>query len=80
MLTHYHAVRVLGASAFDAGDILMSKARRDLVAGRGEQDWKSEFGRMPRLAKNAEEVPGLTWPPSPFRTATTLTLAVIAAG
>ena len=55
ILTHYHAVRVLGASAFDAGDIIMSDASRDLVAERGEQDWKSEFGRMPRLAKNAEE-------------------------
>jgi len=66
VLTHYHAVRVLGASAFDAGDILMSEASRDLVAERGEQDWKSEFGRMPRLAKNAEEVPGLTWPTITF--------------
>ena len=67
VLTHYHAVRVLGASAFDAGDILMSEASRDLVAERGEQDWKSEFGRMPRLAKNAEEVPGLTWPTITFK-------------
>ena len=66
VLTHYHAVRVLGASAFDADDIIMSDASRDLVAERGEQDWKSEFGRMPRLAKNAEEVPGLTWPTITF--------------
>lgn len=66
ILTHYHAVRVLGASAFDAQDIIMSTASRDLVAERGEQDWKSEFGRMPRLARNAEEVPGLTWPTITF--------------
>uniref|UniRef100_UPI0035B2CA4B MBL fold metallo-hydrolase n=1 Tax=Paenirhodobacter enshiensis TaxID=1105367 RepID=UPI0035B2CA4B len=66
ILTHYHAVRVLGASAFEAGDIIMSKTSRDLVAERGEQDWKSEFGRMPRLAKNADEVPGLTWPTITF--------------
>jgi glyoxylase-like metal-dependent hydrolase (beta-lactamase superfamily II) len=66
VLTHYHAVRVLGASAFDAQDIIMSRASEDLVAERGEQDWKSEFGRMPRLAKNAEEVPGLTWPSLTF--------------
>lgn len=66
ILTHYHAVRVLGASAFEAQDIVMSNASRDLVAERGEQDWKSEFGRMPRLAKNAEEVPGLTWPTMTF--------------
>ena len=38
ILTHYHAVRVLGASAFDAGDIVMSEASRDLVAERGEQE------------------------------------------
>ncbi|MDB6178227.1 MBL fold metallo-hydrolase [Paracoccus sp. Z330] len=68
VLTHYHAVRVLGASAFDAQDIIMSEASRDLVEERGEQDWKSEFGRMPRLAKNAEEVPGLTWPTVTFAT------------
>ena len=68
ILTHYHAVRVLGASAFAAQDIIMSNASRDLVAERGEQDWKSEFGRMPRLAKNAEEVPGLTWPTITFDT------------
>ncbi|MBB4016229.1 glyoxylase-like metal-dependent hydrolase (beta-lactamase superfamily II) [Chelatococcus caeni] len=66
ILTHYHAVRVLGASAFEAQDIIMSRASRDLVAERGEEDWKSEFGRMPRLAKNAEEVPGLTWPTITF--------------
>jgi glyoxylase-like metal-dependent hydrolase (beta-lactamase superfamily II) len=68
VLTHYHAVRVLGASAFDAEDIVMSNASRDLVAERGLEDWKSEFGRMPRLAKNADEVPGLTWPTVTFET------------
>ena len=66
VLTHYHAVRVLGASAFDAQEIIMSNASRALVAERGLQDWKSEFGRMPRLARNAEEVPGLTWPTITF--------------
>jgi glyoxylase-like metal-dependent hydrolase (beta-lactamase superfamily II) len=68
ILTHYHAVRVLGASAFGAHDIVMSNASRDLVAERGLEDWKSEFGRMPRLAKNADEVPGLTWPTITFDT------------
>ena len=68
ILTHYHAVRVLGASAFNAEEIIMSEATRALVAERGEQDWKSEFGRMPRLAKNASEVPGLTWPTITFAT------------
>ncbi len=68
ILTHYHAVRVLGASAFDAQDIVMSDASKALVAERGLEDWKSEFGRMPRLAKNADEVPGLTWPTITFGT------------
>lgn len=68
VLTHHHAVRVLGASAFEAKDILMSRAARDLVAERGKEDWASEFGRMPRLAKSADEVPGLTWPTITFDT------------
>ena len=69
VLTHYHAVRVLGASAFEArGHHHVDRLARQLVAERGEQDWKSEFGRMPRLAKNADEVPGLTWPTITFGT------------
>lgn len=66
ILTHYHAVRVLGASAYDADDIIMSEASDALVKERGMQDWASEFGRMPRLAKNPEEVPGLTHPSITF--------------
>src|SRR6187431_2587592 len=66
VLTHYHAVRVLGASAFDAEHIVASQATRDLIEERGLEDWASEFGRMPRLAKNPEEVPGLTWPTQTF--------------
>ncbi len=62
VLTHYHAVRVLGASAFNAEHILTSTATRDLIAERGVQDWESEFGRMPRLFKQPEEIPGLTQP------------------
>lgn len=66
VLTHYHAVRVLGASAFGAEHIITSEVTRKLIEERGEQDWASEFGRMPRLAKGAEEVPGLTWPTQTF--------------
>ncbi len=62
VLSHYHAVRVLGASAFGAGEIVMHELTRDLVAERGQQDWESEYGRMPRLFKEPESVPGLTWP------------------
>jgi glyoxylase-like metal-dependent hydrolase (beta-lactamase superfamily II) len=62
VLTHYHAVRVLGASAFDADVIIASSMTRDLIAERGKQDWASELGRMPRLFKEPDSIPGLTWP------------------
>lgn len=66
VLTHYHAVRVLGAAAFDAQEIIASSSTRKLIAERGKQDWDSEFGRMPRLFKHPEEIPGLTWPTLTF--------------
>jgi glyoxylase-like metal-dependent hydrolase (beta-lactamase superfamily II) len=66
VLTHYHAVRVLGASAFDAEHIITSDATRALIEERGEQDWASEFGRMPRLFKQPDEIPGLTRPTQTF--------------
>ncbi len=66
VLTHYHAVRVLGASAFDAEHIITSETTRKLIEERGKEDWASEFGRMPRLFKQPEEIPGLTWPTETF--------------
>jgi glyoxylase-like metal-dependent hydrolase (beta-lactamase superfamily II) len=66
VLTHYHAVRVLGASAFEPGEIVSSALTRELVAERGADDWESEFRRMPRLAEDPESVPGLTWPTMTF--------------
>ncbi|SUZ31265.1 Metallo-beta-lactamase type 2 [Roseibaca ekhonensis] len=65
-LTHYHAVRVLGASAYGAGQILMSDAARGMVAERGQEDWDSEFQRFPRLFQGHESIPGLTWPTTSF--------------
>lgn len=65
-LTHYHAVRVLGASAYGAGQILMSGAARAMVVERGQEDWDSEFERFPRLFQGHEEIPGLTWPTTSF--------------
>ncbi len=67
VLTHYHAVRVLGASAFGAGQILMSEAARNMVAERGQEDWDSEFQRFPRLFQGHESIPGLTWPTTVFQ-------------
>ncbi|MFN3641569.1 MAG: MBL fold metallo-hydrolase [Gemmobacter sp.] len=65
-LTHYHAVRVLGASAYGAREIIMSDRARAMVAERGQEDWDSEFGRFPRLFEGHEEIPGLTWPTTTF--------------
>lgn len=66
VLTHYHAVRVLGASAYEAGQIIMSETARAMVAERGKEDWESEFDRFPRLFQGHEEIPGLTWPTTTF--------------
>jgi glyoxylase-like metal-dependent hydrolase (beta-lactamase superfamily II) len=66
LLTHYHAARVLGASAFKGADILASDMTRTLIAERGKQDMESEIGRFPRLFHAAETVPGLTWPTITF--------------
>ena len=66
VLTHYHAVRVLGASAYGADEILMSETARSMVVERGQEDWDSEFGRFPRLFQGHESIPGLTWPTMTF--------------
>jgi glyoxylase-like metal-dependent hydrolase (beta-lactamase superfamily II) len=66
VLSHYHAVRVLGASAFGAVAVVAHEATRALIAERGRQDWESELGRMPRLFKDPSSVPGLTWPDVTF--------------
>jgi glyoxylase-like metal-dependent hydrolase (beta-lactamase superfamily II) len=74
VLSHYHAVRVLGASAFDADVIVTHDKTRELIAERGKQDWASEFARMPRLAEQADSVPGLTWPTLTFSERLTIDL------
>lgn len=66
VLTHYHAVRVLGASAYGASEVIMSEKGRSMVAERGQEDWDSEFGRFPRLFQGHESIPGLTWPTMTF--------------
>ena len=74
LLTHYHAVRVLGASAYGAREVIMSEAARGMVEERGAEDWASEFGRFPRLFQGHEEIPGLTWPTTTFSEAMTVYL------
>lgn len=67
VLTHYHAVRVLGASAYEGAAILASDATRDLIVERGEADKASEIGRFPRLFRGEDTIPaGLTWPTLTF--------------
>ena len=66
VLSHYHAVRVLGASAYKASEVIMSEAARAMVAERGQEDWDSEFARFPRLFEGHESIPGLTWPTQTF--------------
>ena len=66
LLTHYHAVRVLGASAFTGAEILCSDTARGMIAERGQQDMDSEIGRFPRLFRAVESIPGLTWPTVTF--------------
>jgi glyoxylase-like metal-dependent hydrolase (beta-lactamase superfamily II) len=75
VLTHYHAVRVLGASAYQPQQIIASQDTRDLIVERGEADKASEIGRFPRLFRNVESVPpGLTWPTMTFNGKMTLWL------
>ncbi|MCB0839762.1 MAG: MBL fold metallo-hydrolase [Bacteroidetes bacterium] len=62
VLTHYHAVRVLGASAYQAQEIIASTKTYEMIVERGQQDWNSEFQRFPRLFRGADTIPGLTWP------------------
>ena len=75
LLSHYHAVRVLGASAYGAEHIIASEDTRDLIVERGQFDKDSEIGRFPRLFQNVESVPdGLTWPTMTFSQKMTLWL------
>jgi len=72
VLTHYHAVRVLGAAGYPGAEIIASDATRDLIAERGAQDMDSEIGRFPRLFRGRESIPGLTWPHVTFERRMTL--------
>ena len=74
VLTHYHAVRVLGASAYGASETIMSDTARAMVAERGQEDWESEFGRFPRLFEGHDSIPGLTWPSLTFSKSATFFL------
>lgn len=72
LMTHYHAVRVLGASAYEPQHVIASQDTYDLIVERGQQDWQSEFERFPRLFNGHETIPGLTWPNIVFKGEMTL--------
>src|SRR4051794_5711389 len=72
VLTHYHAVRVLGASGYKPEQIIASQDTYDLIVERGEADMKSEIDRFPRLFQAVESIPGLTWPTLTFQKKMTL--------
>jgi len=77
LLSHYHAVRVLGASGFKAHgleQVIASQDTYELILERGQQDMDSEIGRFPRLFQAVESVPGLTWPTLTFQGRMTLYL------
>jgi glyoxylase-like metal-dependent hydrolase (beta-lactamase superfamily II) len=74
VLSHYHAVRVLGASAFGAEVIITHENTRKLIAERGKDDWESEFARLPRLFREPASIPGLTWPDVTFSDRLTIDL------
>ena len=75
VLSHYHAVRVLGASAYfaeGAQQIIASRGTYELIVERGAQDMQSEIERFPRLFAGVESVPGLSWPTMVFDTSMTI--------
>ena len=77
VMSHYHAVRVLGASAYaaeGASEVVASEDTRDLIVERGAADMKSEIERFPRLFRAVETIPGLTWPTITFKGEMTLWL------
>ena len=74
VLTHYHAVRVLGASGYHGAQVIASDACRAMTVERGQQDTDSEIGRFPRLFRGKDTIPGLTWPDLTFHHRMTLHL------
>ena len=77
VLSHYHAVRVLGASAYaaeGAQEIIASRGTYELIRERGAEDMKSEIERFPRLFDAVDSIPGLTWPTLVFERELTLFL------
>ncbi|HVC02534.1 MAG TPA: MBL fold metallo-hydrolase [Steroidobacteraceae bacterium] len=80
VLSHYHAVRVLGASAYAPQHIIASRDTCDLIAERGAADMQSEIERFPRLFRAVDSIPGLTRPSLVFERSLTLWLGRLEVG
>jgi glyoxylase-like metal-dependent hydrolase (beta-lactamase superfamily II) len=65
-LSHYHAVRALGASVFTGATVISTEGTRDWIRTRGQADFISERDRFPRLFRGVDEIPGLTLPTLTF--------------
>jgi glyoxylase-like metal-dependent hydrolase (beta-lactamase superfamily II) len=75
LLTHYHAVRVLGVAGYEERvNVIASDVARGMIMERGQQDMESEIQRFPRLFRAKETIPGLTWPNIVFHQSMTLWL------
>src|SRR3712207_5933111 len=75
LLTHYHAVRVLGVAGYEERvNVIASGVTREMIVERGQQDMPSEIQSFPRLFRAKETIPGLTWPNVAFHQETTLWL------
>jgi glyoxylase-like metal-dependent hydrolase (beta-lactamase superfamily II) len=75
LLTHYHAVRVLGTAGYEERiNVIASDVTRGMIVERGAQDMESEIQRFPRLFRAKETIPGLTWPNVVFHKQLTLWL------
>jgi len=78
VLSHYHAVRVLGASGYKSAgmqEIIASQGTYEMIVERGAQDMQSEYERFPRLFNAFDSIPGLTWPSLVFQEQLTLYLS-----
>ena len=76
VLSHYHAVRVLGASAYNAQEIVCSEKTLEMIHERGAQDWLSEYQRFPRLFQDFDSIPSLTYPTITFSNKITIDLGI----
>ncbi|MGM1060996.1 MBL fold metallo-hydrolase [Saccharothrix sp. Mg75] len=74
VLTHYHAVRALGAPAFGAREVVAHENTRALIAERGRADRERARARSPRLFGDPGGVPDLTWPTLTFSDRLTIPL------